>query len=225
MPGIFAQRIARHLLGVLGDHFPTLSTIKLPTHHLVAARVDGQPQDVSAPASFRPDLTRAVGEDRAEMSSRPPHIGHAPQLSRRMGGAQVDRRSAPVARLSRLTAWSCRVGRVPRDPRGPCARVSGPEGQRDRPAGHVLAALALRRPREPPQGRPTESLAGRCDLARTKDMHLGGIAAPIACAVPSGRLWAMISAITALEQPARARRLPPLPFRAARACARPARVA
>ena len=74
-------------------------------------------------------------------------------------------------------------------------------------------------------GGPTESSAGRCDLARTKDMRLGGIAAPIACAVPSGRLWAMISAITALEQPARARRLPPLPFRAARACARPARVA
>ena len=67
---------------------------------------------------------------RAELSWRSLRIVRASQLSGPVVDAVLDHPPAPLARLSSLTAWSCRVGRVSRDPRGPCARASGPDGQR-----------------------------------------------------------------------------------------------
>ena len=65
-----------------------------------------------------------------ERSPRSLRIVRACQLSECVVDALLDHPPAPVARLSSLFDWFCRVGRVPRAPHGPCARASAPDGQR-----------------------------------------------------------------------------------------------
>ena len=96
------------------------------------------------------------------------HRTRAPALStdgRRTGRSSFGTGCSPLEAHSLVLSGRPRATRPARAvcTRERPGRATGPT------AGHVLAALALRRPREPPQGRPTESLAGRA-LARTKDI-------------------------------------------------------